>query len=205
MGSIPLITSIGDLRNLITCLFFGLALPLVMKSVIDFEDLNLDPLAIRRALKKRNPCYIKCVKKLYFCVFIAILKKLQWNLPERSVSNHSRRYWCKFLERHKIKTETVIDSHLKDVFVMTNTEQCFDWICLITGLAFALGANVPAFNNEKRIIWCCIPYTLAKNKNEQNPSTSQDNTFLVDFPKHTAFFNTSHVEVLFSIDWSNTC
>lgn len=37
MGSVPLVTSIGDSRNLITFLFFGLTLLLAIRSLIDFE------------------------------------------------------------------------------------------------------------------------------------------------------------------------
>ncbi|KAK9710450.1 Protein O-mannosyl-transferase TMTC, DUF1736 [Popillia japonica] len=46
MGSIPLVTSIGDSRNLITCLFFGLALFLAVKSLIDFEFQRHVPLVL---------------------------------------------------------------------------------------------------------------------------------------------------------------
>ncbi|CAG9767800.1 unnamed protein product [Ceutorhynchus assimilis] len=44
MGSVPLVTSIGDFRNFVTCLFFGLIFLLILKSIADFENLRHPPL-----------------------------------------------------------------------------------------------------------------------------------------------------------------
>ncbi|CAH1980592.1 unnamed protein product [Acanthoscelides obtectus] len=38
MGSIPLITSISDSRNLVTCFFFGFAFLLAARALADFES-----------------------------------------------------------------------------------------------------------------------------------------------------------------------
>ncbi|XP_017769506.1 PREDICTED: transmembrane and TPR repeat-containing protein 1-like [Nicrophorus vespilloides] len=38
MGSVPLVTSIWDTRNLVTCLFFAIALALAIKSLMDYEN-----------------------------------------------------------------------------------------------------------------------------------------------------------------------
>ncbi|XP_031346544.1 protein O-mannosyl-transferase TMTC1-like [Photinus pyralis] len=45
MGSVPLVTSLSDLRNVITCLFFGCALLLSIRSLMDFEVILLVLLA----------------------------------------------------------------------------------------------------------------------------------------------------------------
>lgn len=37
MGSVPLVTSLSDSRNVITCLFLGLAILLAVRSIADFE------------------------------------------------------------------------------------------------------------------------------------------------------------------------
>lgn len=37
MGSVPLVTSLSDSRNVITCLFLGLAILLAVRSITDFE------------------------------------------------------------------------------------------------------------------------------------------------------------------------
>lgn len=37
MGSVPLVTSLSDSRNVITCLFLGLAILLAVRSMADFE------------------------------------------------------------------------------------------------------------------------------------------------------------------------
>ncbi|XP_060533204.1 protein O-mannosyl-transferase TMTC1-like [Cylas formicarius] len=46
MGSVPLVTSISDTRNLATCFFFGLLMLLVVKSVCDFETLKQPTLVL---------------------------------------------------------------------------------------------------------------------------------------------------------------
>ncbi|KAK9874622.1 hypothetical protein WA026_005451, partial [Henosepilachna vigintioctopunctata] len=50
MGSVPLITSIYDTRNVITCLFFILSLFLLMKSISDFDGQRHLPVTLGIAL-----------------------------------------------------------------------------------------------------------------------------------------------------------
>ncbi|XP_044756223.1 protein O-mannosyl-transferase TMTC1-like [Coccinella septempunctata] len=50
MGSVPLVTSIYDSRNLVTCFFFLLTLLLVVKSVCDFEAQRHVPVVVGLAL-----------------------------------------------------------------------------------------------------------------------------------------------------------
>ncbi|XP_044729404.1 protein O-mannosyl-transferase TMTC1-like [Chrysoperla carnea] len=46
MGSIPLVTSYSDYRNIITCLFFGCALVLAYRCLMDFEQQRHIPLVL---------------------------------------------------------------------------------------------------------------------------------------------------------------
>ncbi|XP_049821473.1 protein O-mannosyl-transferase TMTC1-like [Aethina tumida] len=46
MGSVPLVTSISDSRNLVTCFFFGLTFLLAVKSLSDFENQRHVPIVL---------------------------------------------------------------------------------------------------------------------------------------------------------------
>ncbi|XP_050292837.1 protein O-mannosyl-transferase TMTC1-like isoform X2 [Anthonomus grandis grandis] len=46
MGSVPLVTSLSDSRNIITCFFFGLIFLLAVRSIVDFENLRHPPLVL---------------------------------------------------------------------------------------------------------------------------------------------------------------
>ncbi|CAH1129689.1 unnamed protein product [Ceutorhynchus assimilis] len=46
MGSVPLVTSISDFRNFVTCFFFGLVILLTLRSIMDFEALRHPPLIL---------------------------------------------------------------------------------------------------------------------------------------------------------------
>ncbi|KAL1502695.1 hypothetical protein ABEB36_007803 [Hypothenemus hampei] len=46
MGSVPLVTSISDSRNFLTCFFFGVLFLLALRSIIDFEHLRHPPLIL---------------------------------------------------------------------------------------------------------------------------------------------------------------
>ncbi|KAH1011700.1 hypothetical protein HUJ04_001017 [Dendroctonus ponderosae] len=46
MGSIPLVTTLGDSRNVATCFFLGLVFLLAIRSIIDFENMRHPPLVL---------------------------------------------------------------------------------------------------------------------------------------------------------------
>ncbi|XP_044259420.1 protein O-mannosyl-transferase TMTC1-like [Tribolium madens] len=46
MGSIPLVTSLSDSRNLMTCFFFGMAALLLIRSLCDFENQKHTPVVL---------------------------------------------------------------------------------------------------------------------------------------------------------------
>ncbi|KAH0820140.1 hypothetical protein GEV33_002651 [Tenebrio molitor] len=46
MGSVPLVTSMSDSRNLMTCFFFGVAVLLVIRSLCDFENQKHVPVVL---------------------------------------------------------------------------------------------------------------------------------------------------------------